>query len=74
MVVLQVEQSHDWVNTTKISTMKFYLTLFLSLVAFAFGEDVKEEEDVLVLTEAVFDQVTTDNEHILVEFCKFSET
>jgi len=50
--------------------MKIYLTLFLSLVAFAFGEDIKEEEDVLVLTEAVFDQAITDNEHILVEFCK----
>jgi hypothetical protein len=46
--------------------MKIYLTLLLNLVAFAFGEDIKEEEDVLVLTEAVFDQAITDNEHILV--------
>ena len=50
--------------------MKIYLTLLLSLAAFAFGEDIKEEEDVLVLTEAVFDQAIADNEHILVEFCK----
>lgn len=54
--------------------MKIYLTLLLSLVAFAFGEDIKEEEDVLVLTEAVFDQAITDNEHILVEFCKLLYT
>lgn len=52
--------------------MKIYLTLLLSLVAFA--EDIKEEEDVLVLTEAVFDQAITDNEHILVEFCKLLYT
>ena len=50
--------------------MKFYLTLLLSLVAFAFGEDIEEEENVLVLTEAVFEQAISDNEHILVEFCK----
>lgn len=54
--------------------MKIYLTLLLNLVAFAFGEDIKEEEDVLVLTEAVFDQAITDNEHILVEFCKLLYT
>ena len=54
--------------------MKNYLTLLLSLVAFAFGEDIKEEEDVLVLTEAVFDQAIADNEHILVEFCKLLHT
>lgn len=55
-------------------TMKIYLTLLLSLVVFAFGEDIKEEEDVLVLTEAVFDQAITENEHILVEFCKLLYT
>ena len=33
--------------------MKFYLGLFLTLVSLAFGEDIQEEEDVLVLTEAV---------------------
>jgi len=54
--------------------MKIYLTLLLSLVVFAFGEDIKEEEDVLVLTEAVFDQAITENEHILVEFCKLLYT
>jgi len=50
--------------------MKIYFTVLLSLVAFAFGEDIKEEENVLVLTQAVFDQAITDHEHILVEFCK----
>lgn len=50
--------------------MKIYFTVLLSLVAFAFGEDIKEEENVLVLTQAVFDQAITDHEYILVEFCK----
>lgn len=48
--------------------MKFYLTFFLSFVALSFGADIEEEENVLVLTEAVFDQAISDNEHILVEF------
>ena len=54
--------------------MKIYVTVLLSLVAFAFGEDIQEEEDVLVLTEAVFDQALADHEHILVEFCKLLYT
>ena len=52
--------------------MKFYLTFFLSFVALSFGADIEEEENVLVLTEAVFDQAISDNEHILVEFCKLA--
>ena len=57
-----------------LSTMKFYLTFFLSFFALSFGADIEEEENVLVLTEAVFDQAVSDNEHILVEFCKFTYT
>lgn len=50
--------------------MKIHFTVLLSLVAFAFGEDIKEEDNVLVLTQDVFDQAITDHEYILVEFCK----
>ena len=56
--------------------MKLFLVLILSLVAIAFGEndsvEIQEEEDVLVLTEANFDKAIADNEHILVEFCKYT--
>lgn len=52
--------------------MKFYLTFFLGFVALSLGADIEEEENVLVLTEAVFDQAISDNEHILVEFCKLA--
>lgn len=55
--------------------MKVYLALVLSLVAFAIGSkgevEIKEEEDVLVLTEANFDHVLDSHEHILIEFCKY---
>lgn len=80
VVVLQVEQSNILVSSVKVSTMKLYLVLVLSLVAFAFGDnddsekpasdEIEVEEDVLVLTEANFEKAITDNEHILVEFCK----
>lgn len=56
--------------------MKVYLALVLSLVAFAIGSkgevEIKEEEDVLVLTEANFDHVLDSHEHILIEFCKYN--
>lgn len=45
--------------------------LFLCLVAFAFAEDIKEDEGVLVLTKDNFEQATKDHPHMLVEFCKF---
>ena len=55
--------------------MKVYLALVLSLVAFTIGSkaevEIKEEEDVLVLTEANFDHVLDSHEHILIEFCKY---
>lgn len=35
--------------------MKIYFILLFSLVVFVFGEDIKEEEGVLVLIEGVFD-------------------
>lgn len=52
--------------------MKVYLALVLSLVVFTIGSkgevEIKEEEDVLVLTEANFDHVLDSHEHILIEF------
>ena len=55
--------------------MKVYLALVLSLVVFTIGSkgevEIKEEEDVLVLTEANFDHVLDSHEHILIEFCKY---
>lgn len=60
--------------------MKLYLVFLLSLVACAFGEnddkqtsdEIEEEENVLVLKEANFEKALSDNEHILVEFCKYT--
>ena len=51
--------------------MKFYSVVLLSLAALVLGEDIQEEDNVLVLTEAVFDQALTDHDKILVEFCKY---
>lgn len=55
--------------------MKVYLALILSVVAFTIGSkgevEIKEEEDVLVLTEGNFDHVLDSHEHILIEFCKY---
>lgn len=39
-------------------------------VAAALATDIKEEGGVLVLTKDNFKGVTTDNDFILVEFCK----
>lgn len=51
--------------------MKFSVVLSLAFLAFAFAEDVKEEEGVFVLTEKNFDGFVKDNEFVLVEFCKY---
>eukprot|EP01017_Pseudomicrothorax_dubius_P007214 TRINITY_DN121_c0_g2_i3.p1 TRINITY_DN121_c0_g2~~TRINITY_DN121_c0_g2_i3.p1 ORF type:complete len:487 (-),score=179.29 TRINITY_DN121_c0_g2_i3:185-1645(-) len=51
-----------------MSKVLFIALLCLSAGAFVRGADVKEEDDVLVLTEANFDQVIAENEFILVEF------
>ena len=60
--------------------MKLYLVCLLSLVAIAFGEseekassdEIELEEEVLVLKDANFEKAITENEHILVEFCKYT--
>lgn len=35
------------------------------------SEEIKLDEGVLVLTEQNFDQAITDNQYVLVEFCKY---
>lgn len=48
--------------------MKVLGLIFLSVCAVAFGADIKEEENVLVLTTDNFDQAIEDNKFVLVEF------
>lgn len=60
--------------------MKLYLLLLLSLVASALGDgeekpsggEIEVEEDVLVLKDVNFEKAITDNELVLVEFCKYT--
>ena len=49
--------------------MKFLV--FVICVGFALAE-IKEEKDVLVLTEANFEEAINDKTSVLVEFCKCS--
>jgi len=49
--------------------MKCFGAVILSLFVVAFAaEEIKEEENVLVLTKKNFDQAVKDNQHVLVEF------
>jgi len=61
----------------KIFKFKMKLRLFLLVIFGIFaqsisdeGPEVKEEDNVLVLTDKNFDAVITANRHVLVEFCK----
>ena len=59
-------------NTDK---MKVISLILLGLVAFAYCEEeaaveIKEEEDVQVLTDANWEKAVTEENNILVEFCK----
>ena len=49
---------------------KLLISLFLVFLSFSltFTAEVKEEENVLVLTDANFDEVLNSNEYILIEF------
>ena len=51
--------------------MKALLVLCLWTLSFCVADEIKEEDGVLVLTEANFESATKDNKFILVEFCKF---
>lgn len=50
--------------------MKPLAVLVLSILAFSYSEEIKEEKDVLVLTEKNFDEAIAAHKHVLVEFCK----
>lgn len=49
--------------------MKLLGVLFFVVAALA-ADEIKEEGGVLVLTKDNFKGVTTDNDFVLVEFCK----
>lgn len=44
--------------------------LVLGCAALSLADDVKVDRGVLVLEKDTFQQVLSDNKHVLVEFCK----
>lgn len=40
-------------------------------MGFALGDEIPTEDNVLVLTKPIFDNVIASNDFVLVEFCKF---
>jgi hypothetical protein len=46
--------------------------LLLGALAFAFAEEIPQEEGVLVLKKGNFEQAITENEFVLVEFCEYT--
>lgn len=58
----------------EVKKMRFLAVLCTLLVlgTYSQAEDIKTEEGVLVLNKGNFQQATTDNEFILVEFCKYT--
>ncbi len=56
--------------------MQFLSVLLISslcLFAVISAEKPAEEEDVLVLTVANFEEAIADNQYLLVEFCKYPQ-
>lgn len=58
-------------KTGRLFIMLLKFLSFVLLSSLVIAGDIKEEEGVLVLTVDNFDQAVKDNEHILVEFCKY---
>ena len=50
-----------------------FLLLFtiFSCISAQSAPEVKEEEDVMILTKENFEHVITSNQHVLIEFCKY---
>ena len=48
-----------------------YLIIVTILIGFAIADDIKREENVLVLTKSNFDDAVKNYNFILVEFCKY---
>lgn len=47
-------------------------SLAITLMGSALGDEIPTEDNVLVLTKPIFDNVIASNDFVLVEFCKFS--
>ena len=47
------------------------LCLSACVIALALGADIKEDNGVLILTTANFDDAIKENPNLLVEFCKY---
>ena len=47
---------------------------FLALIAFAYSAAINNDRRVLVLDKGTFAPFVTDNKHVLVHFCKLTET
>jgi len=64
----------------RLNNMKFSIVLLFALLAISKAEEekkeeessseIKEEKDVLVLTDKNFDSAIAANNYLLVEFCK----
>jgi len=51
----------------------FKLCLLIALSTSVFCDEIKNEEGILVFTKDNFKTGITDNEFVLVEFCKYSD-
>lgn len=51
--------------------MRVILFTALALLGSVLGDEVPSEENVLVLGKSNFESVLSNNEFVLVEFCKF---
>lgn len=53
--------------------MRFLIfSLAITFMGFALGDEIPTEDNVLVLTKPIFDNVIASNDFVLVEFCKFN--
>lgn len=51
----------------------FKICLLIAISTIVFCDEIKDEEGVLVFTKDNFKTGITDNEFVLVEFCKYSD-
>lgn len=62
-------------RTPAQSKMRFLLfSVAIALLGCALGDEILTEENVYVLGKSNFDTVLSENEFVLVEFCKFLDT
>lgn len=52
--------------------MKYLIFALLAVASYVAAADIKTEEDVIVATVDNFKQVISENEFVLVEFCKYA--